>query len=142
MRLRHVGITVTHLENSIAFYERFFGFRIVKRMIETGPHINNFSGLKGVEVETVKMSAPDESMIELLYYHSHPKIAKAHDITNIGCSHFALTVKNLNDLYEKLLDSSIVVLCEPQHSPDGKAMVLFCKDPDGTLIELVQEVYV
>ena len=54
MKLRHVGITVTDLKKSIDFYRDIFGFSIIKEMDESGEHIDNFSGLKGVDVRTVK----------------------------------------------------------------------------------------
>ena len=142
MKLRHVGITVTDLKRSIDFYRDIFGFSIIKEMDESGEHIDNFSGLKGVDVRTVKMSDDNGGLIELLYYRSHKGLDVYRDITNIGCSHFALTVENLSELYDKLLENDITVLCEPQYSPDGFVKLTFCKDPNGTLIELVEELNV
>lgn len=139
MNLRHVGITVTDLDRSIDFYTRFFGFSIQKEMDESGEHIDKFSGLKNVDVRTVKMSDDKGGLLELLYYRSHKGLNVHRDITNIGCSHFALTVDNLGKLYESLLEGGCEILCEPQYSPDGKVTLTFCKDPDGTLIELVEE---
>jgi len=142
MKLRHVGITVSDIDRSIDFYRDVLGFSITREMDESGIHIDNFSGLDGVDVRTVKMSGLDGSMIELLYYRSHPETNEknfSEDITKIGCSHFALTVDNLSLLCEKILDNNLVVLCEPQYSPDGQVKLTFCRDPDGTLIELVEE---
>ena len=59
-------------------------------------------------------------------------------ITQIGCSHIALTVPNLDNLYDKLLEQDVVFNSPPQYSPDGYAKVTFCKDPDGSLVELVE----
>ena len=142
MSVRHVGITVSNLDRSIKFYRDILGFSITRKMEETGQHIDNFSGLEDVRVTTVKMSAEDASMIELLYYESHPEenddnLSKS--ITKIGCSHFALTVPDLPLLYEKLVKNQAVLMCEPQYSPDGRVRLTFCRDPDGTLIELVEE---
>lgn len=142
MKLRHVGITVTDLQRSINFYRDLFGFSIVKEMDESGEHIDNFSGLKDVDVRTVKMSDDKDGLIELLYYRSHPGLNVYRDITNIGCSHFALTVDDLSSLYYELIKNDVDVLCEPQYSPDGFVKLTFCKDPDGTLIELVEELNV
>jgi len=141
-KLRHVGITVTDLEKSINFYKNFFGFYVVKEMDEAGEHIDKFSGLKDINVRTVKMVDGYDGLIELLYYRSHPKTKDenlSRDITHIGCSHFALTVEGLSELYDRMKQQGITFLCEPQHSPDGQVLLTFCKDPDGTLIELVQE---
>ncbi len=109
-------------------------------MNESGKHIDNFSGLDSVDVRTVKMSADDGSLIELLHYNSHPMSENlTENITFIGCSHFAITVDDLDKTYGMLSDKNHEILCEPQYSPDGKVKLTFCKDPDGTLIELVEE---
>jgi len=139
MNVRHVGVTVTNMEESMKFYQELFGFDVTRVMDESGLHIDKFSGLDGVQVQTVKMTAPNGGMIELLEYSSHPRESSFEDITHIGCSHFALTVDNLPNLYQRLLEYGSEVLCEPQYSPDGMVRLTFCKDPDGTLIELVEE---
>jgi catechol 2,3-dioxygenase-like lactoylglutathione lyase family enzyme len=142
MKLRHVGITVSNLSNSLSFYQDILGFTILKEMDESGEQLDNFSGLRGVKVTTVKLQDSSEGVIELLHYKSHPKSNEANlnqDITFVGCSHFAITVKDLSQVYTKLLKNDVSVLCEPQYSPDGNVMLTFCKDPDGTLIELVEE---
>jgi catechol 2,3-dioxygenase-like lactoylglutathione lyase family enzyme len=141
MQVRHVGITITDIEKSLLFYKDLLGFKVVREMDEKGQHIDNFSGLKNIDVRTIKLAGSDGSMIELLYYRSHKKTNDENinkDITQIGCSHFALTVQDLPSLYKKAKDE-VVFMCEPQYSPDGKVRLTFCKDPDGTLIELVEE---
>jgi len=141
--LRHVGITVSNIDRSLKFYRDLLGLQISREMNEAGEYIDNFSGLKNVRVHTVKMKfqPSNDIMLELLCYSSHPEPAEPNlnnSITQIGCSHFALTIENLDLLYTKLIKNNIHVMCEPQISPDGKAKLTFCRDPDGTLIELVE----
>lgn len=138
--IRHIGITVNDLDQAIDFYKGLMGFKIIKRMEESGKFIDYLSGLKKVRVTTVKMAADDESLVELLYYHSHPRLlGKKRKICAVGLSHVAFTVGNLNKLYKKLIDKGIKFNCAPQISKDGKAKVTFCHDPEGNLIELVEE---
>ena len=141
--LRHVGITVSDLERSINFYEEYLGFEVKKVMLENGECIDNFSALEDVRVKTVKMAGKNNSgMIELLYYLSHPESKHrnpTYPITNIGCSHFALTVEDLDSLYKRLLKNGTPFNYPIQTSPDGNVKIAFCRDPDGTLIELVQD---
>tara|TARA_R110001583_G_scaffold6509_6_gene33016 strand:- start:13530 stop:13955 length:426 start_codon:yes stop_codon:yes gene_type:complete len=139
MNLRHVGITVTDIEESISFYKEILGFEVVRIMDESGDHIDKFSALSDVRVKTVKMKDKSGGMIELLKYDSHPATANFDEITRIGCSHFALTVKKLDLLVEKILERGYTINCEPQLSPDGRVKLTFCKGPDGVLLELVEE---
>ena len=140
--LRHIGIVVIDIERSLQFYRDLLGLKIIKDQEEYGDYIDKFTGIKGVRVRTVKMKTEGGGLIELLQYYSHPSsniMCQDRKMTEIGCSHFALTVKNIDDIYHKLLLSGIRFYSEPIPSPDGYAKVAFCKDPDGVLIELVEE---
>ena len=136
--IRHTGIVVTDIEKSILFYNRYFGFEVRKDMVESGKYIDNFCSLDNVKVRTVKMALENGDMIELLDFVSHPERNKTKKINHIGCSHMALTVENLDELYNMMKDNDVFFNCEPQFSPDGQAKATFCKDPDGTFLELVE----
>lgn len=139
--VRHFGIVVTDMEKSLKFYRDLLGLKIKVDAIEEGPFIDAISGLKNVKVRTVKMAADDGYLIELLWYKSHPrKRRENNDICNIGASHPAFTVENLDYEYERLKKNGVKFNCPPQISPDGKAKVTFCYDPDNTPIELVEEI--
>jgi len=136
--IRHTGIVVSDLEASFRFYCDLLGFQIIKKMDESGEYIDNMLDLNGVDVTTVKMSAPDGQMIELLKYQSHPCKQKEYEICRIGISHLAFTVDNLDQVYDKLKAESVFFNAPPQLSPDGYAKVTFCNAPEGTFIELVE----
>jgi catechol 2,3-dioxygenase-like lactoylglutathione lyase family enzyme len=137
--IRHMGIVVSDIDKSLKFYVDLLGLKIRKDMLEQGSYIDNMLALKDVQVRTVKMEAEDGNLIELLWYKSHPR-ARIHtnEICEIGASHVAFTVGNLDEEYKRLSESGVVFNCPPQYSPDGTAKVTFCKDPDGTFIELVE----
>ena len=136
--VRHTGIVVEDMEASLPFYRDLLGFEIYKKMDESGAYIDNISGLKQVQVTTIKMRGPDGSGIELLHYASHSRTQKARDLCEIGVSHMAFTVDNLDDYCEKFKTQGIAFNAPPQLSPDGYAKVTFCRAPEGTFIELVE----
>ena len=136
--IRHTGIVVFNLEASLHFYRDLFGFQVTKQMEEAGDYIDNISLLRNVKVTTVKLTSPSGQMIELLKYHSHPAEQKTREICEIGISHIAFTVDDLDMEYERLKDKGIRFNSPPQLSPDGYAKVAFCRAPEGTLIELVE----
>lgn len=136
--IRHTGIVVTELEKSLYFYRDLLGFQIAKQMEESGDYIDNILSLRNVKVTTVKMTSPSDQMIELLKYYSHPAEQKTREINEIGISHIALTVNDLNTEYRRLENEGIQFNSPPQLSPDGYAKVAFCRAPEGTLIELVE----
>lgn len=138
-QIRHTGLVVADLEGALCFWRDLLGFRVEKQMDESGLHIDAMMGLKDVRVTTVKMTAPEGGMIELLHFQSHPDIplwlGKPY---STGFTHVALTVDNLDDAYEKLSKAGAVFHAPPQYSPDGAVKVIYCKGPDGVLLELVE----
>ena len=139
-KLRHVGITVRDAEQSLKLYRDYFKFEVVWDQIEEGDFIDSLSGIKNIKVRTIKLKS-QEGMVELLQYLSHPSVEKNKDkITRVGCSHFALTVDDLDKTYEDLIDLGLNFLDSPKKSADNNAKVCFCRDSDGTLIELVEEI--
>jgi catechol 2,3-dioxygenase-like lactoylglutathione lyase family enzyme len=137
--LRHVGITVRSLQRAISFYRDILGLKIKREMLEEGEYIDSLSRLKKIRVKTVKMSADDGSLIELLCYESHAGKSFARKICDKGYSHVAFTVENIDYEYGRLKKMGIKFNCTPLVSPDKKAKVVFCRDPEGNLIELVEE---
>ena len=138
--IRHTGIVVSNMDKSLEFYVGLLGLKIKKDMLEQGAHLDALLALKDVQVRTVKMEADDGNLVELLWYTSHPRLPRSpKEICEIGASHVAFTVENLEETYKRLSERGVVFHCTPQHSPDGKVKVTFCKDPDGTFIELVEQ---
>ena len=140
-QIRHIGIT-NNLEQALHFYKDLLEFKIYKIAEENGECLDNFSALKNVEVTTIKMHDSNNNILELLQYKSHPEKSfnnRARRLSEIGCSHFALTVSDLDSLYKKLTKEGIKFNHPVQVSPDKKVKIAFCRDPDGTLIEMVEE---
>ena len=138
-KFRHIGIVVSDLERSIYFYRDLLGLSIVREMDESGNYIDNILSLNKVVVNTVKMASNDGNLIELLYFRSPSKrINTNRKINEIGYSHIAFTVQDIDSEYQYLLQKGVKFNAPPQYSPDGYAKVTFCKDPDGSLIELVE----
>ncbi len=126
------------MENSLKFYRDLLGLKIVRDMNEHGNYLDNMLSLDDVQVRTVKLSAnANLTLLELLEFKSH----NDKDVRNfytIGASHVAFTVENIEKLYQDLSEKDIKFNAPPQKSPDGLVKVTFCKDPDGTPIELVE----
>ena len=129
--VHHVAISVTHLEKSKDFYEKF-GFE-----------------------EKLTWESPDKSLIicqlmlngiclEIFKYENYqemPLTAKEldTDLPRIGVKHFGLTVNSIEEMNEILIEQGIV--SEKQQIITGRTGVryFFIKDPDGLLLEIVED---
>lgn len=137
--IRHTGLVVSDLERALLFWCELLGFKVKKRLEESGPYIDAMMGLVDVRVTTVKLAAPDDSMIELLHFHSHPdKTTWTGTPYSTGFTHIALTVDDLDGTVRKLSAAGVTFPADPQTSPDGFAKVIYGRGPEGVLIEFVE----
>jgi len=135
--IRHTGIVVEDMAASLNFYLSL-GFRILKETNEAINFISFISDKENISLKTIKLITPNWEMIELLDYRSD-KIKVNTSMFKTGLAHIAFTVENLDDVFDKLLKRGVSFNSIPQISPDKKAKVVFCKAPEGTYIELVEE---
>ena len=139
---RHVGIVVRDLDRSQKFYEKYFNFKVKRKMNEGGIFLETLLRAKNIKAKTTKMSdATKEVCLELLYFYKNKNFKQNKRIPNVwdfGPTHFAITVKNLDKKYLLMKKNKIKFVNKPIISVDGKAKVAFCKDPDGVLLELVE----
>ena len=139
-QLRHVGIVVRDLERALRFYRDLLGFREARTMDEGGPFLDAILGLRGARVRTVKLEASaGGAQVELLAFDQPAtEIAASPPLHRSGPTHIAVTVDNLERLYERMHRAGVEFTTAPRVSPDGGAKVTFCRDPDGTYVELVE----
>ena len=138
---RHTGLVVRDMERSIKFYEAL-GLKVWRREEENGPFIDTVVGIPDVRIEWAKMKCPDGSLVELLQYHSHPDSLPLADVPSnrLGCSHIAFTVDDIARTCGEIVRLGGTVVNPPAIAPGGLVRVAYCHDPDGVLMEVVEEV--
>ena len=145
---RHTGIVVRDMERCLIFWRDIMGMKVIADFREKGGFIDRIQKLDGVDLHMIKLSAPDGSVIELLkdstnhIVGSQPQNAmelELKSLCELGIRHIAFTVENIAKAWNILCDSGCEVLSEHIAAPNGKAMVFFCRDPEGNLLEIVEE---
>ena len=140
MKFHHVGISVTDIHRSIAFYRDVLGMTLAMEPMEiSGETISMVNGLKDVKVLTCHMMAGDCSL-ELFEYASpasNPKDPN-YSVADRGISHFGVFVDDILGLYESCSAAGVVFHCPVQTFPSGM-MATYGRDPDGNVFELLQQ---
>ncbi len=140
VQIRHAGVVVSDLKRSLEFYCDLLGFRVVCVADESPSYISSLLAIPDGRVTTAKLAAPSgEALIELLDFHRPDRPHEpARKVDSVGPTHIALTVRDLEGAFLALQQHGAEFLAPPVLAPDGLHKVAFCRDPDGTLLELVE----
>lgn len=137
--VRHTSITVSNMQRALSFYRDLLGLKVVLDRTQGGEFLDMLTGLTGVRMRVAMLEAPDGHRIELFQFLSHESSqTEAPGLTDLGCSHVAFSIDDLEELYTRMQRAGIAFTCPPALSPDGYAKVTYCRDYDGTILELVQ----
>ena len=139
----HTGITVSNLEQSLAFWRDVLGFELSHTAHQTGELAREITGVAGAEIKLAVLRAPGGHKIELLEYVAPPDRKKDVDLRpcDVGSVHVALLVDDLEAVLESIAASGWKAVGKPQtltSGPNTGKRVVYVRDPDGTTIELMQ----
>lgn len=137
---RHIGIVTSNLERQLNFYTNILGMEVYYHQVESGEYIDNLIGKHLTYPEIYKLGFNNNIIVELLCFHDNLYKYKNGrlKLNEPGITHFALTIDNIDILYNKMVEEGIKFVNYPLQSPDNKVKVCFCRDYDGNYIELVQ----
>ena len=137
VKVHHTGITVRDLEESVRFYEQYFGFRTIGGC-DTA--VEQDGRMKGSSIRIAFLRAGDEEL-ELLQY-THPRGKKKSDFNpwDAGVQHVSFKTTGIRDFYEQNRDS-LEFLTPPVDytSEEIDTTWTYLKDPNGTLLELSED---
>jgi catechol 2,3-dioxygenase-like lactoylglutathione lyase family enzyme len=135
-----VGIVVNDLEKTKDFWINTLGFKLHIEAKEESPYIDELLDIKNPGLTTVKLIDSNGFTIELLKFkHYQVGNSWSGDLKTTGLTHIALTVDNLNELVVNLKKQNYQPMSEIKISPNKKVQVVFVRGPEGTILELVQE---
>ncbi|AWB43910.1 glyoxalase [Paenibacillus sp. CAA11] len=123
-KIEHVGIRVSVLEDSIEFYIRVIGLKLLHTVGEVGADVRlaflTFPSQNSVEVELVYKKAPEEL---------------AHEGR---VNHIAFTVDHIEQEYERIANLGLSGLDKEIRTLEGGSRYFFFNGPDGERIEFFE----
>jgi glyoxylase I family protein len=139
----HTGITVSNLEQSLAFWRDALGFELSHTAHQTGELARKITGVAGAEIKLAVLRAPGGHKIELLEYLAPPDGRKHVDLRpcDVGSVHVALLVDDLDEVLKSIAASGWKAAGTPQTlttGPNAGKRVVYVRDPDGTTIEFME----
>jgi catechol 2,3-dioxygenase-like lactoylglutathione lyase family enzyme len=144
--LHHVGITVKDLDASIRFYHDVLGLQFSNEPSPwfDGPELGPAVGVPGAALRQVSL-ALGGTTLELLEYRTPPsETAKPLRSNNVGASHIAFQVDDIEAKKAELEARGIEFFSDVNVVDEGVLAGwrwVYFADPDGYPLELVEVAY-
>ena len=138
--MMHVGVCVSDLNRSLRFYRDGLGFEEAGGIEISGEPTASLVEIPGLELRAVYLDR-DGLRIELLHYPSPGCVgaAEARPMNQLGLTHMAVRVENLDDAIAKLSALGGTALEHTRiREEEYDAEIIYLTDPDGTRLELIQ----
>lgn len=127
--VHHVAITVSDIERSLAFYRQLLGFPVLGSAVlanETGLVIHFLDIGNNALLELFSFTKAAAKPSDFLY-----------DDRQVGLRHLAFKVRSVDAVADRLLAAGVEFTLAPLDAVGG-VRIAFFKDPDGTLVEIVE----
>lgn len=131
----HYGVTVSDLDRAVEFYRDVLGLDVVDEFSVEGTAFATGVGVEGASAEFVHLDG-GASRIELVEYEPAGEERTESQLNQPGAKHLGFTVEDVAAIDERLPDG-VETISEPQTTESGST-ILFVKDPEGNLIELLE----
>ena len=139
-----VGMTVSDLDRSVAFFTRVLEFEMVSEREASGPGFERLEGLPGARARVARLRLGRES-IELTQYLAPvgrpiPRDSRSNDR---WFQHVAIIVRDMDAAYLRLREHKVTHSSSgPQTLPEwnraaGGIRAFYFKDPDGHPLEIL-----
>lgn len=137
-RVSHVGVCVSDVERSIAFYRDGLGFQPVHELRVEGEPSDTLLKLRDVRLHAVYLER-DGVRIELLHYQSpkSPARAPVRSMNDLGFTHLSVVVDDIDAALEPLEAAGATIERDTRIRFGDRTVAAMIRDPDGLLIELV-----
>ncbi|MHB1930389.1 MAG: VOC family protein [Acidimicrobiales bacterium] len=140
--INHVGLTVTDIERSVAFYTEVLGCEVAMRQEKQGGYLAAIVGYPDADVKMAHLRLPGcEHRLELFEYRVPRSAPRDLEPRNVGNAHICFVVEDLERLYDRLVERGVDTFSPPVEVDTGVnqgGAALYLHDPDGITVEIFQ----
>jgi lactoylglutathione lyase len=139
--LNHVGLTVSSLDRSLAFYRDAVGLDVVLEQEKQGGYLSAITLYPGAHVRMAQLAARGGTRIELFEYVEPPGGGVPQEPANVGITHVCLLVDDIEGARRRLVEAGADAFSDPVPIDTGAnagGWGLYVRDPDGIVLELFQ----
>ncbi|OLZ40040.1 lactoylglutathione lyase [Natrinema saccharevitans] len=131
----HVGLTVSDLEETLAFYRDTLDLTVADRFAVGGEAFSDAVGVEDASADLAHLEA-DGVRIELVEYEPEARGSPAAGLNQPGAAHVGLSVDDLEAFAADLPDD-VSTISGPR-TTESDTTIMFLRDPEGNLIEVLE----
>lgn len=143
--LAHIGLTVSNLERSVAFYQDVLNLAYQGEMLMGGPETAALFQKEGCQarVAYLKPQNTDGPLVELIQFISTEAQQHTPSLFETSISELCFAVDDIDRETLRLKALGVKFISEPQTFDStkygfGKSRAVYFYDPDGNILELIQ----
>ena len=145
-RIYHVGLTVSDLDRSVAFYRDVLGLTYQGEMVMTGDATDALFQRKDCKVRVAYLNGSEHveaPPVELIQFVGDAAEKEAPGLFAPSISELCFYTDAIDAVYERLLSKGADCLSPPvafdfTDQGFGKSKAFYFKDPDGIILEMMQ----
>jgi lactoylglutathione lyase len=128
MIFTHTSIRTSNIDESINFYTRLMGLKLLSRR-----------EIPQNDAEIAFLQDPDGrgARLELTFFRKQKNFVQAEYEERVF-DHIAFEIKDMEETLAVLRKSKVTISDEPYKLGPTGPVIAFIEDPDGTLIELIE----
>ena len=141
----HIGLTVSDLDRSVAFYQNVLGCAYVGEMSMGGPETAALFQRPGCSARVAYLRTKDENapLVELIQFTDLPSEVGEPNLFQTSISELCFLTEDIDAEYERLKQLGVDFLSAPQTFDStaygfGKSRAVYLRDLDRNILELIQ----
>jgi catechol 2,3-dioxygenase-like lactoylglutathione lyase family enzyme len=135
----HVAITVADFNRTVRWYADVFGAPVVGVNVDHPAHrLQTFFGVDSDDprLKIGWIRIPGGATIEVFEFTPGRQPPVSVEWSRPGITHFSMNVRDTARWHDYLVSKGVEIVGPPERSPKGHTF-FFVRDPDGNLIELI-----
>ena len=145
-RIYHVGLTVSDLERSIAFYRDVLGLEFQGEIFMEGEETDKMFRRVNCKARVAYLNgskAVEAPPVELIQFVNNEVKKVPSDLFTTSISEVCFYTDDIDSAYKHLVDNNVECLYEPQYfdfraDGFGESRAFYFRDPDGIILEMMQ----
>jgi len=139
--LTHPGITVSNLENWLAFIRNVLEANHIQSQVSDQQYLSNVTGLPNAKLKIGFVRFAENSFpLEIIEYTNPPGTRQNPQYGCIGYSHLGFQVYDIQSIYNNCLNYDVNVsdIFIEDHAFWGKYQCIYISAPDGIPIKIIE----